>query len=178
MPLDTLSGSRVFPDESHARRVYPYVCWSHPMLYPGVMVPSWAVAFRDAFRRAGCNSLGRELLKHVKSLFPPPDESMERANGVTEDHEPIDWDSPEERAHFQKEQKGLEVIKATIALLDLFLERRSFRSSYAVEQRELATNIIVFLETAGVCWSRRPAERERVREELIYCARDTRGGER
>lgn len=79
MSILSLGGDRVFTDERAARTQYPYVAHESEFLYPGLLVPVWAVELREACKNARLDAFGRELLRHVKRLFPSHDDDSPRA---------------------------------------------------------------------------------------------------
>lgn len=159
MPLDDLSGCRVATDENEARKAYPHVCWEHPQLYPGIMVPNWAIALRDACTQRGLAGFGRELLKHAKRLFPPPDREPDRQEKLQQAYE--DGDdvqalearfAEQDKEDLAKEQAGLQAIKAAIAVLDSAPENLDQNAREA-----LAMKVVDVLEAGGLKFNRQGA---------------------
>lgn len=150
---DDLGGSFVITDEQQAWAEYGPVAYEHQLIYPGLMVPVWAKRLREECRAAGFDSFGRELLQYVSRLFPEPDGSVEEAYGVEQDGTPIDHQSPARRAEAERYRKGLETVRAVIAVLQLtgLGDTRPMR-------------VLDVLETAGV---RFPLAESRGRAALI-----------
>lgn len=121
MPLSNLSGDRVASEEREARAAYPYVCWEHPQLYPGIMVPIWAIELRAAATRSGLSGFGRALLEYLAKLFPwraSDDELMGAPPYDEDDPEAREAWEAKERADLERETKALETVAAVITVFD------------------------------------------------------------
>ncbi len=55
-------------DERVARRRYPGVAWTHPQMYPGKMVPVWAIELLKVFEHAGLTEFGQAVNRVVKRV--------------------------------------------------------------------------------------------------------------
>lgn len=156
--LDDLSGDRVISDEDSARRAYPYVAWEHPLLSPGLMVPSWAVSLREAANRAGLAAFGRDLLGPLSRFFPPrPDDerALREAHGAPW----YDEDDPEETARCLELEKreleafrrGVEAVKAAIVVFDTMPPVSGGGTQALRDEREAAAQkVLAVLSAAGV----------------------------
>ncbi len=160
MPLSPLSGSKVLADEDEARAAYPYVCWEHPQLYPGIMCPVWAVELREAYNRVNLAAFGREMLKHVAKMFPKEEPLMDG-------EEPCDPDDAEAVAKVERqriedrerEEKGLMAVQAVIAVLDSYAGPISQGSAENVDlsipaRNALALRTLDVFEMGGMRYAR------------------------
>lgn len=168
MALSELSGSTVMPDEDHARQQYPYVCWEHPNIYPGVMVPIWAVRLREAYSHVNLGAFGREMLKHVAKLFPPSNDAVTEERNREELAEAVDEDeykalvakhAQKARDEAEKERKGIEAVQAVIAVLQSYTgiisEQRVPGGADTSEpaRSRLALQTLDLLEAAGMVYA-------------------------
>ncbi len=64
---DTMTACRVVDDHT-ARTRYPYLARSHELLYPGKLVPLWAVETVGAFESAGFLRFGQRLARVLKRV--------------------------------------------------------------------------------------------------------------
>lgn len=144
-----LSGSRVLTDEREARLAYPNVCWEHPQMYPGLMCPIWAIAWRDACNRIGLAGFGREALQYLKRLFPNPASEAQGAYA----------EGAAEKRALEQEQNGLQAIKAAIAVLDSYVgivSEQGGSSGAALNAREAhAMKVLDVLEMGGLTYGKR-----------------------
>jgi hypothetical protein len=65
--MPNLSGEHVIDDKT-ARRYYPGVAHTHPQMYPGKMVPVWAVVMLEVLKHAGYLALGIAVNKILKRM--------------------------------------------------------------------------------------------------------------
>lgn len=65
-------------DEQEARRLYPGAHHRHELIYPGVLVPVWAIELREAFTPWGLHDFARQLMR----LLSKWDKAAQRADLV------------------------------------------------------------------------------------------------
>ncbi len=172
--LSALSGCKVANDEHEARAAYPYVCWEHPTLYPGIMVPVWAVEWRNACNRVGLAGFGREALRHLAKLWPSDnghDRDERRAEELHEADDEDDYNAIEARHRAEDAEDLLRHDKASIAtlaaiaVLDSFVgivaEQGDPRSGNAQNAREAyAMKVLDVLEAGGLRYSPKKPDQE------------------